>query len=264
MSKAELVEIPIDQINRGRFQPRQEFDQESLDELAESLKSSGMIQPIVVRPLKNNTYEIVAGERRWRAAQRAGMSQVPCLIRHYTDEQTAAVSIIENLQRKDLNPIEEAQAYLKLIDEFKYIHEEVATVVGKSRAKITNTLRLLRLDKRVQDLIIHNKLSEGHGKVLAGLPEHQQYELAMICLEKEWSVRKIEVEAKRSLQAPKAIQTGYQPDIAYLERNISEKIGTKVVFDADNNQQSGWLKIRYYDAETLAGLLDKIGVSYEQ
>ena len=182
-----------------------------------------MIQPIVVRAIFDENYEIVAGERRWRAAQLAGLSMVPGLIRHYTNEQTAAVSIIENLQRKDLNPIEEAKGYLKLIDEFNYIHEEVAAVVGKSRTKITNALRLLRLEKRVQELLIQNKLSEGHGKVLAGLPLHQQYELSMRCVEHEWSVRKIEQEAKKSTRPHKAIQPGQNPDILYLERQIAER-----------------------------------------
>lgn len=262
--KDKLTELPIERIVRGQYQPRQDFDQESLIELAESLRVSGLIQPIVVRPLNSNDYEIVAGERRWRAAQMAGMKTIPCLIRDYSDEQSAAVSVIENLQRKDLNPIEEALGYQRLVDEFNYIHDEVAFVVGKSRAKITNALRLLRLDPRVQQLLIENKLSEGHGKVLAGLALHQQFEIAERCIEQEWSVRKIELEAKKKLQPQKALQSGRDPDLSYLERNIGEAMGTKVIFDSDSNRQSGWLKIRYYDNETLAGLLDKIGVSYNE
>jgi ParB family chromosome partitioning protein len=264
LNKSQLTEIAIEKISRGEYQPRHDFDQESLQELAESLKSSGMIQPLILRPIGADQYELVAGERRWRAAQLAGMMTVPCIVRPYTDEQTAAVTIIENLQRKDLNPIEEAQGYLKLIDEFSYIHEEVAAIVGKSRVKITNALRLLRLDPRIQELLIAQKLTEGHGKVLAGLPIHQQYDLASRCADREWSVRQLEQEIRKQLRKPtKAMSTGADPDIASLERTISETIGTPVSFDADDNQQSGWLKIRYYDPETLAGLLDKMGINYE-
>ena len=197
-----LQQIGIDLLVRGKYQPRQHFDPIKLQELADSIKSTGgLLQPIVVRPIGANKYEIVAGERRWRAAQLAGLTDISCLVYPYSDEQTLQASIIENISRADLNPIEEAQAYQRLIDEFLYLHEEVAASVGKSRTAITNSLRLLKLDARVQKLLIMGDLSEGHGKILAGLPPHQQYELAERCVQKGWNVRKIEAEVKKLLAA---------------------------------------------------------------
>ena len=158
--KATLQQISIDLLLRGQYQPRQHFDPEKLQELANSIKSTGgLLQPIVVRPLAHQKYEIVAGERRWRAAQLAGLEEISCLVYQYTDEQALQASIVENTSRAVLNPIEEAQAYQRLIDEFHYLHEEVAASVGKSRAAITNSLRLLKLEQRVQHLIISNPLS---------------------------------------------------------------------------------------------------------
>jgi len=177
--RATLQQVAIDLLVRGRYQPRQHFDPEKLQELADSIKSTGgLLQPIVARPLPNGQYEIVAGERRWRAAQLAGLLDVSCLVCPYTDEQALQAAIVENISRADLNPIEEAKAYQRLIDEFQYLHEEVAASIGKSRTVITNSLRLLKLDPRVQTLLIEEKLSEGHGKILAGLDSHLQYELA--------------------------------------------------------------------------------------
>src|SRR4029079_3847018 len=172
--KPTLQQITIDRLSRGKYQPRQHFDPEKLQELADSIKSTDwLLQPIVVRPLSDGNYEIVAGERRWRAAQLAGLGEVSCLVFNYSDEQALQASIVENISRADLNPIEEAQAYQRLIDEFHYLHEEVAASVGKSRTAITNSLRLLKLDPRVQKFLIEGKLSEGHGKILASLEPHQ-------------------------------------------------------------------------------------------
>lgn len=219
MIKSELKNIPIEYLKPGKYQTRQVFDQESLQELAESIKSEGLIQPIIVRPIsdgdngkkefekeekeghkKYRRYEIVAGERRWRAAQLAKLEMVPCLINHYSDKQVAAITPIENVQRKDLNPIEEAFAYQHLIDEFAYIHEEVAIAVGKSRTKITNLLRLLRLDTRVQELLILGDLNEGHGKIIAGLPYNLQYELAKKSAEQNWSLKSWNKKQKRQIK----------------------------------------------------------------
>ena len=198
--RAELKQIAIDCLSRGKFQPRRVFAQAALQELADSIKSSGLIQPIVVRPIDEQHYEIVAGERRWRAAQLAGLDYVTCLVKSFNDEQTAAVSTIENVQREDLNPIEEAKAYQRLIDDFSYLHEEVAAMVGKSRARITNSLRLLRLDEAVQQLLIDGDLSEGHGKAIAGLSLPLQRELAMAAVKQGWSVRKLEQHVKQLSQ----------------------------------------------------------------
>ncbi|MBB72554.1 MAG: chromosome partitioning protein ParB [Legionellales bacterium] len=263
MAKPELKTIPLDKLARGQYQPRQDFDGEALQELADSIKSSGLIQPIVVRPGIKDSYEIVAGERRWRAAQLAGLQDVPCLINHYTDEQTAAVTTIENINRVDLNPIEEAQAYQRLIDEFDYLHEEVAAVVGKSRTKVSNCLRLLKLDKRVRDFLVQRAISEGHGKVLAGIAENQQYDVAQKCVQRGWSVRKLDQEIKRLSQPTIALQHKDDVDVLALENLMAEQLGAKVHIDQDLAKGSGWLKIKYFDNDTLAGLLDRIGVKYD-
>lgn len=263
-SKPELSYLPVEKLKRGQYQPRRDFEPESLAELAESIKSSGLIQPIVVRPLPNGLYEIVAGERRWRASQLAGLGTVPCLINAYNDAQTAAVAVIENLQRRDLNPIEEANSLLRLVEEFDYSHEELGSIIGKSRTKITNTLRLLRLDDRVQQLLIDKKLSEAHGKVLAGLPQHLQHEVAQQAVNKGWSVRRIEDEARRLNEHSSSAENSSDANIMYLERKTSEHLGAQVKFDADDNNKSGWMKIRYFDLETLGSVLDRLGVKYEE
>lgn len=259
-SKPQLCNLPIEQLKRGKYQPRRDFEAESLAELAESIKSSGLIQPIVVRSA-NNYYEIIAGERRWRAAQLAGLDTVVCLIQDYDDEEAAAVTLIENLQRKDLNPIEEAQSLQRLVDEFGYSHEEVGGVIGKSRTKITNTLRLLRLDDRVQQWLIERKLTEGQGKILAGLPFNQQFDLAQQCLNKGWSVRKLETEVKKENDPATSAKTIPNKEITRLERKIAEHLGAQVQFDMDADPKQGWLKIRYFDLETLQGVLDRLGIA---
>lgn len=260
-SKAEFKNLAIDLLTKGRYQPRRVFDTEALQELADSIKANGIIQPIVVRPLSNHHYEIIAGERRWRAAQLAGLDTVPCLVNQYTDEQAAAVTTIENINRKDLNPIEEAQAYLRLIEEFGYTHEEVAAIVGRCRTKITNCLRLLQLADSVQQNLIDGKLSEGHGKILAGLPKKQQLELANSCIKQSWSVRKLEQAARKLMQPTSKEESN--ADLLLFERIISEQVGAEVKLDNDPIKNSGWLSIRYYDLKTLQGLLDKMGIKYE-
>lgn len=256
------MQIATELLIRGKYQPRRDFDAESLAELAESIKSSGLIQPIVVRKLNHDKYEIVAGERRWRAAQLAGLTNIPCIVNNYSDEETAAVTLIENMQRKDLNPIEEAQSLQRLIDEFGYVHEEVAAVVGKSRSKVTNCLRLLNLNDQVKRLLIDRRLSEAHGKILAGMPTKIQTEFAELCINKEWSVRKLEEEIKR-WQTQSNQQSIEDPNIVYLERIIAEQIGSPVKLESDGKQKSGWLKIRYFDHDTLSGVLAKLGIEKE-
>ncbi len=267
MSKATLKDIAIERLSRGKYQPRKEFDDTALQELSESIKVQGLLQPIVVRPSKNeHHYEIVAGERRWRASMLAQLSEVPCLVRHLSDEQAAAATTIENIQRQDLNAMEEAEGYERFIEDFGYLHEEIAAMVGVSRAKITNSLRLLKLCKAVQQHIIHRSLSEGHGKCLAGLDETQQIQLAQKVIEENWSVRQLEKAVKQMQNAPKsqkAIHSGKDIDVSRLTRDLSDQMGTEIKFDQDITSASGWLKIRYYDPDTLAGLLDKMGVEYD-
>ncbi|MES2203701.1 MAG: ParB/RepB/Spo0J family partition protein [Pseudomonadota bacterium] len=261
--KAELKLISIEQLQRGKYQPRKEFDSEALQELADSLQSNGLLQPIIVRPLNEHNYEIIAGERRWRAAQLAGWSEINCLINRFSDEQAAEAAAIENIIRVDLNPIEEANAYQRLIEEFGYIHDEVAIAVGKSRVKITNTLRLLKLDPSVQKLIIENQLSEGHGKTLAALSLSLQRELAQKCLAYHWNVRKLELEVKKLSQAPAAdTLIKKDPNLAYLEKIVTDKIGCRTSIDFDVNR--GSLKIEFANLDILDGLLKKLKIDINQ
>lgn len=261
-----LQYIPIDLLVRGKYQPRQHFDPEKLRELADSIKSTGgLLQPIVARPIGGNQYEIVAGERRWRAAQLAGLAELSCLVCEYTDEQALQAAIVENTIRTDLNPIEEAQAYQRLIDEFHYLHEEVAASVGKSRAAITNSLRLLKLDARIQKLLTTGQLSEGHGKILAGLESHQQIDLAERCLQKNWNVRKMEVEAKK-LQL---LATSTTTNNAYsdanrkrLETALSEHVGNRTQVEYEDCG-GGYLRIRFNNIDELEGHFDRIGFKLE-
>lgn len=263
MSKPTLQSLSIDQLIRGKYQPRKHFEQEQLQELADSIKSTqGLLQPIVVRPSTNGKFEIVAGERRWRAAQLAGLTEVSCLVSHYSDEQALQAAIIENISRADLNPIEEAQAYQRLIDEFNYLHEEVAAAVGKSRAKITNALRLLKLHPEVQNLLISGQLSEGHGKILAALPENHQLLLAERCIAKNWSVRKIELEAKKLQQAPNQDGPYSDANIKNLENALSDHVGNQVKIDCED-RGGGYLVIRFNNIDELEGHFDRIGFKTE-
>lgn len=259
-----LQQLSIDQLVRGKYQPRKHFDVEQLKELADSIKSTGgLLQPIVARPLADGLFEIVAGERRWRAAQLAGLNEVSCLVSYYTDEQALQASIIENISRADLNPIEEAQAYQRLIDEFNYLHDEVAAAVGKSRTTITNMLRLLKLDPRVQDLLILGQLSEGHGKILAGVSVHQQFELAERAIQKNWSVRKIESEVKK-LQQPILTDSRYSdPNIKHLETALSGHMGNRVELTCEE-RGGGCVKIWFNNIDELEGHFERIGFKYEE
>jgi len=260
----ELKQIAIERLVRGKYQPRQHFDPTQLQELAESIKTTnGLLQPIVVRPDKTGHYEIVAGERRWRAAQLAGLREVSCLVSYYTDEQALQASIIENISRADLNPIEEAQAYQRLIDEFHYLHEEVAAAVGKSRAAVTNALRLLKLDLRVQQMLITGALSEGHGKILAGLPVNSQFSLAERSVQKGWSVRKIESEVKKMLQAAHHENNAYtDANLQHLEIALSEHVGNRVNIEYED-RGGGYVRIRFNNIDELEGHFQKIGFKYE-
>ena len=258
--KPTLQQIAIDLLVRGKYQPRQHFDPEKLRELADSILSTGgLLQPIVVRPLTGNQYEIVAGERRWRAAQLAGLSEVSCLVYPYSDEQALQAAIVENISRADLNPIEEAQAYQRLIDEFHYLHEEVAASVGKSRTVITNSLRLLKLDPRIQKMLIIGDLSEGHGKILAGLPQHQQYALAELAAQKNWNVRKMELEVKKIQQAANIDNHAYtDANVKKLEAALSSHIGNRVQIEYEE-RGGGYMRIRFNNIDELEGHFDKIG-----
>ncbi len=258
-----LQHLSTDLLVRGKYQPRQHFDPTQLQELAESIKTTGgLLQPIVVRPLSTGQYEIIAGERRWRAAQLAELHEIACLVSHYTDEQALQASIIENINRTDLNPIEEAQAYQRLIDEFHYLHEEVAAAVGKSRTKITNALRLLKLDERVQALIISGQLSEGHGKILAGVPAFHQYALAEQSIQRNWSVRKIEMEAKKLLNPNETNNRYSDPNLKRLEMALSDHLGNQVNIECEE-RGGGAIRLHFNNIDELEGHFERLGFNSE-
>lgn len=261
--KPTLQYLSVDQLIRGKYQPRQHFDSIQLQELAESIKTTGgLLQPIVVRPLKNGQYEIIAGERRWRAAQLAQMHEISCLVSHYTDEQALQAAIIENINRSDLNPIEEAQAYQRLIDEFHYLHEEVAATVGKSRATITNALRLLKLDERIQAFIISGQLSEGYGKILAGVASLHQYALAEQSIQKNWSVRKIEIEAKKLMQPSESNHLYSDPNLKRLEMALADHLGNQVNIEYEE-RGGGAIRVRFNNIDELEGHFQRLGFIFE-
>jgi ParB family chromosome partitioning protein len=257
--KVELQQLPIEALQRGRFQPRHHFDSEALAELAQSIRQmGGLLQPIVVRPLTHNRYEIIAGERRWRACQLAELSTVSCLVGEYSDEQALQAAIVENINRSDLNIIEEAKAYLRLQEEFIYTHDEIGALVGKSRAAISNLLRLLKLDSRIQQYLIEGSLSEGHGKLLAGLPLEEQYPFAHQCVENDLSVRQLERLIKSGKKENPAA-TRKDPNIAQLENTLAEQVGSPVAVDYDENGR-GALRIQFQNLEILQGILHRFGV----
>lgn len=256
-----LKSIPVDCLQRGQYQPRTWFDEESLKELAQSILAQGLIEPLVVRQQTALTYEIIAGERRWRAAMLAGLSEVPCLISHYSDEQAAAVTLIENIQRQELSLLEEATGYQRLLSEFHFNQAEIATLVGKSRSHIANLLRLLTLCSSVQEHIHRGQISLGHARMLVGLNEALQKKLAQRVIDNHWSVRKLEDEVRTAKSSTPVIMPSDR-DITRLETQLAEQIGAPVQLLSES-EQGGWLKIKFYNNDTLAGLLDRMGLSYD-
>lgn len=254
--------LPISALQRGHYQPRLHFDEQSLNELARSIQTQGLIEPLIVRELVSNRYEIIAGERRWRAAIIAQLKEVPCLIGNYTDEQAAALTLVENIQREELNLIEEARGYRRLCDEFNFQQDDIAVLVSKSRSHIANILRLLTLSERVQQHIIAGQLALGHARLLVGMPVNLQCELAEQVIRQDWSVRNLEEKVK-VLKAGAAKQTVSQPDldIKYLEIQLAEQVGAPVQITPHG--KGGWLQIKFFDNDTLAGLLDRMGLRYD-
>jgi ParB family transcriptional regulator, chromosome partitioning protein len=262
MRKAELKQLPLERLTRGKYQPREDFNKERLQELADSIKSQGLIEPLVVRPKNADDYEIIAGERRWRAAQIAKLDTVPCLINDYSDEQAAAVSLIENIQRQDLNLIEEAKGYQRLTNDFLFYQEEIAKMVGKSRSHIANIMRLLDLDNDVQDALIQNELSFGHAKILITLPPQHQRDISQKVIKNQWTVRKLEAYIKKFKQGGNFTDSKKDKDVERLENLISMQFGAQTEIETGEGN-GGWLKLRYFDNDTLAGLLEKIGIKYD-
>lgn len=260
----ELHHIPLDNIQSGLYQPRQDFNSTALQELAQSILSQGLIEPLIVRPVCQERYELIAGERRWRAAKIVGLATVPCLVGNYTDKQACALTLIENIQREDLNLIEEAGAYRRLIDEFNYHQNEIAVLVGKSRSHIANILRLLGLNNYVKNLICDRTLSLGHARVLVGLAPSQQEYLAEKAINQQWSVRQLEHAVKEQKNKPclTSKNTKKDRDIERLQIILAEQVGAPVQIINDEND-GGWLKVKFFNNDTLAGLLERLGLHYE-
>ena len=253
----DLRQLPLEFLQRGKYQPRIDFDEAALQELADSIKAQGVMQPIVVRSIGADRYEIVAGERRWRASQLAALDTIPAIVRDISDETAIAMALIENIQRENLNPLEEARALKRLQTEFDLSQQEVATAVGKSRPVIANLMRLLSLEREVSEMLEHGRIDAGHGKVLLALDGGDQVRAARKVADSKLSVRQTEALVKAIL-AP-AVDTAPQrkdPDIDRLERQLSERFGTKVVIENKNGR--GKLVIQYSDLDVLDGILNRI------
>lgn len=247
--------VPIGDLQPGRYQPRTRMDPGSLEELAASIKAQGLIQPITVRPLGQGRYEIIAGERRWRAAQIAGLVEVPVLVRDIPDEAALAWSLIENIQREDLNPLEEAAGLQRLIDEFGMTHEQAAEAVGRSRSAATNLLRLLQLAKPAQDLLMAGDIDMGHARAILAAPKSEQGRLAAEAADKGWSVRETERQVARLLKPPAGKkQAARNRDLERLEEELADTLGATVRI-ATNRKGAGQITIRFNSLEQLDGLL---------
>ena len=255
--------LPTETLQRGIYQPRKTFDAASLEELAQSILTQGLIEPLIVREISPNRYEIIAGERRWRASILAGLTEVPCMIGTYTNEQAAAVTLIENIQRQELNLIEEAGGYERLLKEFHFSQEEIAALVGKARSHIANILRLLSLCAYVQGLIQDHKLSLGHARALIGLSTQQQIKLANQILKEGWSVRRLEEHVRLSKQsADEKPNLNPGNDLTHLETHLAEHIGSPVRI-MNEGLEGGWLQLKFFDHDTLSGLLERLGLRYD-
>lgn len=257
----QLRNMPIDLIRPGQFQPRQDMREDTLTELADSIKKQGLIQPIIVRPLGDGGhYEIIAGERRWRAAQIAGLHEIACIVRQVPDNAVVAMALIENIQRENLNPLEEAQALDRLVREFEMTHQQAAEAVGRSRAAVSNMIRLLDLGPPIRKLIAGRELDMGHARALLGLPtQRQQNEVGILVAKKSLSVRETEALVRRLLAGHRG---GNQParrdpDVTRLENELSEKLGARVSLSA-GSRGKGKLVISYNSLDELEGILEHI------
>jgi len=256
-----LRELPIEVIERGRYQPRTDMDPSALEDLAASIRAQGVVQPIVVRPLPGGDhYELIAGERRWRAAQMAGLDRIPAVVREVADQAAVAIALIENIQREDLNPIEEGRALNRLIEEFALTHQEAADAVGRSRATVSNLLRLLDLVPEVKTLLENGDLEMGHARALLALPAEDQIQASRLVVARGLSVRETERLVRRMLQqsaGPKATALASDPDTRRLQDDLSERLGA-VVHIRHTARGKGKLVIQYNNLEELDGILAHI------
>jgi len=258
-NEADLKNIPIDLIQPGKYQPRTDMHEAALEELANSIRKQGVMQPIVVRPISSSRYEIVAGERRWRASQLAELHTIPAIIKEVSDESAIAMSLIENIQRENLNPIEEATALKRLQDEFQLTQQEVADAVGKSRATVTNLIRLIGLSPDVRRMLEHGDLEMGHARALLSLPDIQQAEAARTVAGKGLSVRQTESLVRRLIagMGSKKNRNAVDPDIKSLEESLAGKLGAKVLIQ-HTAKGRGKLILKYNSLDELDGILSHI------
>jgi ParB family transcriptional regulator, chromosome partitioning protein len=252
--------LPVAALQPGKYQPRTHMDQEALDALAASIKAQGVMQPILVRPVGDGKHEIIAGERRWRAARIAGLSSVPVLVRAVPDQQALAVALIENIQREDLNALEEAVGIDRLVREFTLTHQAVAEAIGKSRAAVTNLLRLLELAPPVKTLLGEGRIEMGHARALLALPVERQIALAREAAEQGWSVREVERRVAMAVTSTKSTRRPLRQDrdVARLEDEVSARLGTPVKIKSGGRKGSGQLVITYRSLDQLDGLLARL------
>lgn len=256
----ELRLLPIQQIEPGKYQPRRHWNDEALEQLAASIKAQGLIQPVVVRAVGHDRYELIAGERRWRAAQRAQLGELPALVKQVSEAAVPAMALIENIQREDLTPLEEADALQRLIDDFDLTHQQAADAVGRSRAAVSNLLRLTELPVSIKQLLDTSKLEMGHARCLLTLPAATAEALALEAARNSWSVRELEEAARRAQTAPRGKArhaNPRDPNIATLERELGERLATRVEL-AQGRGGRGKLVIHYHSNDELEGILDKI------
>jgi ParB family chromosome partitioning protein len=257
----ELHNLPLDVIRPGRYQPRTVFDEDKLAELADSIRAQGVVQPIVVRPVGEGEYELIAGERRWRAAQIAGIDNIPSVVRDVSDEVSVAIALIENIQREDLNPLEEATALRRLIDDFEMTHQQAADAVGRSRAAVSNLLRLLELMQEVKDMIDMRLIEMGHARALLSLDDDLQVQAAREVVHKRLSVRQTENLARRLQQSKKNKGSRrVDPDILRLQNRLGEILGARVRIQHQASGK-GKLVIAYNDSDEFEGILERLNLT---
>ncbi len=257
----ELRNLPLDVIRPGRFQPRSVFDEDKMAELADSIRSQGVVQPVVVRPIGDGEFELIAGERRWRAAQIAGIDHIPAVLRDVPDEVSVAMALIENIQREDLNPLEEATALRRLIDDFSMTHQEAADAVGRSRAAVSNLLRLLELMQEVKDMIDMRLIEMGHARALLSLDDHLQVQAAREVVNKRLSVRETENLVRRLQQSDrKKGSRRLDPDLLRLQNRLGEALGARVRIQHQASGK-GKLVISYNNSDEFEGILDRLDLS---
>ena len=259
-SDKSLQSLPIDLIHQSPYQPRQVMEPEALEELARSIRQQGVVQPIVVRKA-GDEYELIAGERRWRASQQAGLQNIPAVVKNVNDQEAAAIAIIENLQREDLNPLEEAQAFANLIEKFGLTHQEVGEVVSRSRAAVSNSLRLLALAQPVKDMLNQGELEMGHARPLLALSEQQQIKCAQNIVQRHLSVRGAEALVKQLQEGgrkKKSTTSIHQdPDISRMEHKLADRLGARISIQHSQNG-SGRMQIRYTNLDEFEGIIEKL------